>query len=282
MDNKLKGIIWLLIASLGFSLMGLFVKLSGDLPVVQKSLFRNIVGMILPLYFVYRYKTKLFGSLNNQPVLMMRSLFGLTGVLLNYYTIDKMILSDADMLNKLSPFFTIIFCALFLKEHIKRYQMISMIIAFCGALFIIKPSFSSDMHIALIGVAGAIFAALAYTTLRVLGSKEQFFTTVFYFSFFSTLVLIPLTYFQYVPMTGTQIVYLLLSGVFATLGQFGLTIAYQHAAAKDISIFFYSTVLFSAVIGFITFQETPDLLSFAGYIIIFSASYYMFQRARTV
>ncbi|WP_414044771.1 DMT family transporter [Macrococcus equi] len=280
MDNKLKGIIWLLIASLGFSLMGLFVKLSGDLPVVQKSLFRNLVGMILPLYFVYKYKSKLFGSLKNQPILMMRSLFGLTGVLLNYYTIDKMILSDADMLNKLSPFFTIIFCAVFLKETIKKYQLLSMLIAFCGALFIIKPSFSSDITIALIGVAGAIFAALAYTTLRVLGSKEEFYTTVFYFSFFSTIVLLPITYFQYVPMSSTQLIYLLLSGVFATVGQFGLTIAYQHAAAKDISIFFYSTVLFSALIGFITFNEIPDYLSCMGYVIIFCASYYMFQRAR--
>lgn len=281
MDNKLKGILWLIVASLGFSLMGLFVKLSGDLPVVQKSLFRNLVGMILPLYFVFRYKTKLFGSLKNQPILIMRSLFGLTGVLLNYYTIDKMILSDADMLNKLSPFFTIIFCALFLKEHIQKYQMVSMILAFLGALFIIKPSFSSDMHVALIGVAGAICAGLAYTTLRVLGTKEASYTTVFYFSFFSTLVLIPLTYFQFVPMTSVQLIYLLLSGVFATVGQFGLTIAYKHAAAKDISIFFYSTVLFSAIIGFICFREIPDILSFAGYIIIFSASFYMFQRART-
>ncbi|MCE4955869.1 DMT family transporter [Macrococcoides caseolyticum] len=280
MDNKLRGIIWLLIASLGFSLMGLFVKLSGDLPVVQKSLFRNIVGMILPLYFVYRHQTKLFGQLKNQPLLMLRSLFGLTGVLLNYYTIDKMILSDADMLNKLSPFFTIIFCALFLKEHIRKYQLLCMLIAFFGALFIIKPSMQTDMHVALIGVAGALFAALAYTTLRVLGTKEPFYTTVFYFSFFSTMALLPLTYFQYEPMTHMQVVYLLLSGVFATMGQFGLTIAYQHAAAKDISIFTYSTVLFSAIIGLISFHEVPDVLSIAGYIIIFSASYYMFERAR--
>lgn len=282
MDNKLRGIIWLLIASCGFSLMGLFVKLAGDLPVVQKSLFRNIVGMILPLYFVYKNKTKLFGSLKNQPLLMMRSTFGLLGVLLNYYTIDKLILSDADMLNKLSPFFTILFCAWFLKEHIKRYQFISMMLAFTGSLFIIKPSFSADMHIALIGVAGAIFAGLAYTTLRVLGPKEQFYTTVFYFSFFSTIVLLPLTLYQYEAMSTTQVIYLLLSGIFATLGQFGLTIAYQHAAARDISIFFYSTVLFSGILGFIIFNETPDLYSFVGYIIIFSASYYMLRRTKKI
>ncbi len=82
-------------------------------------------------------------------------------------------------------------------------------------------------------------------------------------------------------MTTTQLIYLLLSGVFATVGQFGITIAYQFAPAKDISIFFYATVLFSAIISLIIFQEYPDIFSYIGYIVIFSASYYMFQKAKT-
>ncbi|TDM12628.1 DMT family transporter [Macrococcus lamae] len=281
MNNQQKGIIWLLIASLGFSLMGACVKLSGDLPVIQKSLFRNIVGMIIPLYFVFKYNERLFGSLKNQPLLMARSIFGLIGVLLNYYTIDRMVLSDADMLNKLSPFFTIILCAVFLKERVQKYQVIAIIVAFTGSLFIIKPSFSSDISVALIGILGALFAGFAYTTLRVLGPKEKFYTTVFYFSFFSTVILLPFVIYHYEPMTTIQLIYLLLSGVFATVGQFGITIAYQFAPAKDISIFFYATVLFSAIIGFIMFQEYPDILSYLGYIIIFSASYYMFKKTKT-
>ncbi len=281
MNNQQKGILWLVIASLGFSLMGMFVKISGDLPVMQKSLFRNLVGMVIPLYFVIKYNEPLFGQLKNQTLLMARSTFGLVGVLLNYYTIDRMVLSDADMLNKLSPFFTIILCAIFLKERVEKYQVIAIMIAFFGTIFIIKPSFSSDISVALIGILGALFAAFAYTTLRVLGPREKFYTTVFYFSFFSTVVLLPFVIFNYEPMTTTQLIYLLLSGVFATVGQFGITIAYQFAPAKDISIFFYATVLFSAIISLIIFQEYPDIFSYIGYIVIFSASYYMFQKAKT-
>ncbi|TDM03656.1 DMT family transporter [Macrococcus carouselicus] len=280
MNNLQKGILALLIASLGFSLMGAFVKLSGDLPVLQKTLFRNIVGMLIPLYFVIRNKERLFGRLQNQPLLIARSVFGLIGVVLNYITIDRMVLSDADMLNKLSPFFTILLCAVFLKENIRRYQIIAITVAFLGSLFIIKPSFSSDMNIAIIGVLGAFFAGCAYTTLRVLGQREKFYTTVFYFSFFSTIVLLPYVIFNYAAMTMAQTIYLLLSGVFATVGQFGITIAYQYAPAKHISIFFYATVLFSAIISFVLFRQTPDMLSFIGYIIVFSASYYMFQKTR--
>ncbi|GGB00447.1 DMT family transporter [Macrococcus hajekii] len=280
MNHLQKGIFSLLIASLGFSLMGAFVKLSGDIPVLQKTFFRNLVGMVIPLYFVFKNKERLFGQLKNQPLLIARSSFGLLGVVLNYITIDRMVLSDADMLNKLSPFFTILLCALFLKERIRSYQVIAIIIAFLGSLFIIKPSFSSDMTIALIGVAGAFFAGCAYTTLRILGQREKFYTTVFYFSFFSTVVLLPFVIFQYAPMTTAQTIYLLLSGIFATVGQFGITIAYQFAPAKDISIFFYATVFFSAIISFLLFRQVPDMMSFLGYIIVFSASYYMFQKTK--
>ncbi|MCG1010200.1 DMT family transporter [Salinicoccus sp. ID82-1] len=280
MNNTLKGIIALLISSLGFSLMALLVKYSGDLPTVQKAFFRNFVAMLVSLSFALYYRAKLFGRKENQGLLMLRSAFGVAGVLLNFFAIDRMVLSDADILNKLSPFFTIILCAIFLKEYIRKYQMIAIIIAFIGAIFIIKPSFSSDTLYALVGVLGALFAAGAYTVLRVLGSREKFYTVVFYFSFFSSVVLLPFFIWQFEPMTMTQFWLLVLAGLFAAFGQFGLTIAYSYAPAKEISIFFYSTILYSAIFSIVFFNEIPDMLSILGYVIIFSAGFYMFMRNR--
>src|SRR5690625_953776 len=156
MSNTTKGIIALLISSLGFSLMAFFVKYSGDLPNVQKTFFRNFISMGIALAFVIYYKEKLFGHKENQGLLLLRSSLGLAGVLLNFYVIDRMVLSDAEILNKLSPFFTILLCAIFLKEYIRRYQMISIIVALAGAVFIIKPSMSSDTVYALLGILGAV------------------------------------------------------------------------------------------------------------------------------
>lgn len=280
MSNVAKGIIALIISSLGFSLMSLFVKYAGDLPTVQKAFFRNFISMVISLALVLYYRESLFGKRENQGWLLLRSALGLTGVLLNFFTIDRLVLSDADILNKLSPFFTIILCAIFLKEYIRRFQLISIIVALIGAVFIIKPSFSSDTYIALLGVLGAIFAAGAYTVLRVLGSREKFYTVVFYFSFFSTVALLPFFIFQFEAMTASQFWLLILSGVFAAIGQFGLTIAYSFAPAKEISIFFYSTIIFTAIFSIVVFNEVPDLLSIFGYIVIFSASYYMYMKNR--
>src|SRR5699024_6285533 len=280
MNNVVKGIIALIISSLGFSLMSFFVKYAGDLPTVQKTFFRNFISMLIALALVLYHRESLFGKRENQGWLLLRSGLGLAGVLLNFFTIDRMVLSDADILNKLSPFFTIILCAIFLKEYIRKFQLISIIVALAGAVFIIKPSFSSDTYFALLGVLGAIFAAGAYTVLRVLGSREKFYTVVFYFSFFSTVPLLPFFIYQFEPMTASQFWMLILSGIFTAIGQFGLTIAYSYAPAKEISIFFYSTILFTALLSIIFFNQVPDMLSILGYIIIFAASYYMYMKNR--
>jgi drug/metabolite transporter (DMT)-like permease len=78
-------------------------------------------------------------------------------------------------------------------------------------------------------------------------------------------------------MTILQFSYLLLAGVFATIGQFGITWAYKYAPAKEISIFDYSNIVFSAIISIVLFNVYPDKLSILGYIIIFLASFYIFM-----
>ncbi|RLQ93777.1 DMT family transporter [Falsibacillus albus] len=278
MSNRNKGIILLLLSAFGFAMMAALVKLSGDVPTVQKTLFRNMVSAIIAFGFVVYHKERLFGRKENQKILLLRSSLGTIGIVLYFYAIDHLVLSDADMLNKLSPFLTILFSALFLKERARMFQVIAIIIAFLGTLFIIKPSFSYEFIPYLAGVLSAVFAAGAYTVLRVLGSKEKFYTVVFYFSFFTTVSMLPFVFIYFEPMSLKQLIYLLLAGVFATIGQFGITIAYKFAPAKEISIFFYSTVVYSALISIMIFGQVPDMYSIIGYIIIFGASFYMFVK----
>ena len=82
--------------------------------------------------------------------------------------------------------------------------------------------------------------------------------------------------YVYEPMTTLQFVYLILAGIFASLGQFGVTLAYKYAPAKEISIFDYSNIIFSAILSIFLFGVYPDKLSVVGYFIIFAAAFYMF------
>src|SRR5699024_10018325 len=135
----------MLISSIGFSIMTLFVKLSGELPSIQKTYFRNIVSSVIAIFFVMYNQESLFGKKENQIVLLGRSIFGTLGIVFLFYAIDHLVMSDADMLNKMSPFLVIIFAAIFLKEKVLPFQIVTIVLAFIGMLFIIKPSFSVDV-----------------------------------------------------------------------------------------------------------------------------------------
>ena len=111
LSDRTKGIIFIILSAFGFAMMSAFVKLAGDLPSFQKTFFRNLVSAIVALILILKHKESLFGKKENQKTLIMRSTFGTLGIVLNYYAIDRLILSDANMLNKLSPFFVIIFSA---------------------------------------------------------------------------------------------------------------------------------------------------------------------------
>lgn len=274
--NRNKGIILLIMSAFGFAMMATFIKLCPEIPSFQKIFFRNSVSLIVASIAIIQHKKRFFAKKENQKLLLLRCTLGTLGIMFNFYCIDRMVLSDANMLNKLSPFFIVVFSAIFLHERIKLNQLLSVVVAFVGALFIIKPSFSFDVVPALVGTLGGICAAAAYTCIRALRGREDAETIVFFFSFFSCIVTLPVTIITYTPMSLVQFTYLVLSGVFASIGQFGITLAYKYAPAKEISIFDYSNIIFSAIISLIVFDMLPDYYSVFGYLIIFVSSFYMY------
>src|SRR5699024_12264019 len=113
----------------------------------------------------------------------------------------------------------------------RRFQAVAIVIAFAGTFFIIKPAFDLEVVPYILGFLSAVFAAGAYTVLRVLGDKEQFYTVVFYFSFFTTVILLSYVVLFYETMSVNQWVYLLLFGLFASVVQCGINVAYNCSTA---------------------------------------------------
>lgn len=276
--RKTKGIIYIIVAAFGFSVMSLFVKLSGDLPAFQKAFFRNFIALIFITAMMLREKIGFLPKKSNIPALLGRSLFGTLGLLCNFYALGQLNLSDANMLNKLSPFFAIIFSVFLLKEKPNVIQLLGVTVAFTGSVLIIKPGFDNPRVIpAIAGVLGGMGAGAAYTFVRKLGENgENSKRIVFYFSAFSCLFCVPFMISEYEPMTAVQTLFLILAGTFACVGQLGITKAYLCAPAKEISVYDYTQVVFAAILGFFVFGDLPDLLSVGGYILICGAGIAMF------
>lgn len=278
MERKYKGIVCIVISAFSFALMNVFIRMAGDLPSMQKSFFRNLLCFFFALAIMKKDHVGFSGKRENIKFLILRSLFGTLGILCNFYAVDHMALADASMLNKMSPFFAIIFSLLILKESISLVQVLAVTGAFLGSLLIIKPTgFDMARVSALIGLMGGLGAGVAYTFVRLLGTRgEKGPFIVCFFSGFSTLVLLPVMLFDYTPMTMQQLGWLLLAGVAASGGQFGITAAYCYAPARDISVYDYSQIIFSAILGFFLFGQMPDVYSWIGYGIICGMAVWMF------
>ena len=276
----------IILSAFCFACMNVCVRLAGDIPSIQKSFFRNLVAVIFAGAILY--KKRLYPRVKKEYLgpLALRCIFGTLGVLCNFYAVDHLLVADASILNKLSPFFAIIFSFLLLKEKIKPTQAFCVTLAFVGCLFIVKPGFQNASLIpALIGVCGGLGAGIAYTMVRVLGTHGvKGPIIVFYFSAFSCAAVLPWILLHYVSMTMGQVGTLLLAGLFAAGGQFSITAAYTYAPARKISIFDYSQIIFATVLGLVLFREIPDIYSFVGYglIILASLCMFLYNRRETV
>lgn len=283
-NNILMGIFCIIVAGFGFSLMALFIKLAGNLPSMQKGFFRNIIAVgISSIPLIKHWKSINFpkGKLS-WSVLISRSVFGTIGLVFNFYAITHISLADSTIIQKLSPFVILILSYIFFKEKMTKFQMIAIVIAFIGVGFIIKPSGDGFVSMgALAALLGAFCSGIAYTCVRYLGTHNvsgEFI--IFFFSTLSTLLLLPYLIFDYKVMTMYQLSMLILAGASATIGQYGVTFAYKYVAAKNISVFDYSQVLFSGIFGFIFFNEFPDLQSLIGYIIVISVGIILVKKSK--
>ncbi|SDZ30303.1 EamA domain-containing membrane protein RarD [Proteiniborus ethanoligenes] len=272
MKNKTKGVILMIFSSLCFALMAAAVKSVPEISISQKMFFRNSVTLVVASVMILKKKKSFVGK--NKKGLLMRSILGLLGIAGNYYAISKLPLAESEILNKTSSFFVIILAGIFLKEKITRKQIYAIILAFVGALFVIKPRLDFSILPALIGLSGAFFAGAAYTMVRYLNRTDSPDTIVFYFGLISTLAVIPMMLLDGFVLSGVpQLLKLLSVGIFAAAAQIFMAYAYSFASASELSIYLFINIVFSLLIGFAIWGELPDIFSLFGGLVIILSGY---------
>ena len=281
MKEKQQGILFIILAGFFFASMSFFVRLSGDLPTMEKAFFRNAVAVLVAAFMLARTKEGFHVQKGSWPDLLMRSFCGTVGLICNFYAVDHMNIADANILNKLSPFFAILMSYFILKEKANKVEWACVAVAFIGAVFVVKPAFNMQFVNAMIGVIGGLGAGIAYTFVRKLGKKgERGPIIVMVFSTFSCLCTVPFLISEFQPMKAVQLLCLLMAGVSAAGGQIFITKAYTKAPAKEISVFDYTQVLFAAFLGFVFFGQIPDWMSLVGYLIIIGSAIFKWNYLR--
>jgi drug/metabolite transporter (DMT)-like permease len=277
MKNSEKAILLMLLSTLSFAIMGAAVKFLQDVPVTEKVFVRNLISLFVAFLLARRSSMKLFGSsAKGRLLLLSRSFFGLSGVVLIFYSIGHLTLADSALFMRLSPFWVAIFAALFLSEKLTKNKVLLLIMAFIGAIVVIRPQFNISTLPAFAALLASLSAGAAYTLVSKLKSYEKPETIVFFFSFFSVVVMIPFVFVhRYIPTT-IELLGLIITGLGAAGGQITLTYAYRFGKASEISIYNYLGIIFSSIIGYVLWLEIPDIFTIIGAFIIFGSGFLMF------
>ena len=275
-ERRLTAVGCIIASAFGFALMGMFVRLADfhgeEISAFQKGFFRNLVALGIALALFARHGEPLRRlTASSWASLVLRALFGTLGIFANFYAISRIDLCDALMLNKMAPFFTVVFTWLFVGERVTLRQGLCIVGALLGTALVVRPGFA---HVALlpasIGLSSGLCAGAAYACVRKLGREQvdgRFI--VLFFSAFSCLASVPFMIHRFTPMTLAQVAILVGAGASAALGQFGITAAYRLAEPRQIAVFDYTNVIFGALLGcWVLGQPAPDALTMLGFAII--------------
>ena len=277
MTDRRKGILMAIGAAFFYAMIAVSIKWIDGIPPLEKFFFRSVFGLVFICIFMARYRVSF--KYVNQAMLILRGLTGLAGGLTYYLAVSKAPLAEVITLSNMFPFMVVILSAIFLKEKIKSYHIAAVAISFAGALLVIRPGFSGMNIYYIVAFSSAVFTAFSYTILKHLRTTDTSEIVVFYFSLIGVMGCVPIMLLgQFVMPTAYQFFQLSVLGLNATIYQWLVSSAYKHAPAGELSIYSYTTILFSSLMGILFWQEYLMPATVLGIICIFIGGYIIFRR----
>ena len=268
-----KGFLWMLIATLFFSLMGTTVKLGSEyFSPIELVFYRSATSLIF-IFFIMNIN-KVTIKTDYLILHFKRSLVGFISLLLFFYAIGHLPLSTAISLNYTSPLFLGILLPFILNRKLNYKVYAMVLIGFIGVFLILKPTFNDEsIYAGVIGLFSGLGAAVAYLYLTQLGQlKEPDIRTVFYFTLISTIGSAFLLINQEIHTPRINDFKVLIGlGASATIAQIAITRAYRVGNTLGNASLSYLTIIFSAFIGILLFKEIIDYVSIFGMLLIITS-----------
>ena len=260
----------MLLSALGFALMAACVKaVSGlGIPVLEIVAARAVVSLVISYLDIKRKRLSVWGQ--NKPLLIARGAVGTLALICVYFSVTRLPLAEAAILQYTYPAFTAVIALWFLKERIQTATIICIVLSIAGLGVMLRPELSANAVLALPGLSviaallGALGSAVAYVLVRRLSQSEDSSVIIFYFPMIALPVALSLLGTDLVIPSGEALLLLLLVGLFTQVGQVGLTKAMAVEEAGKAAAYSYIQVVFSIILGALFFNELPTLWSWLG------------------
>jgi drug/metabolite transporter (DMT)-like permease len=262
-----KGILYIIIASLFFSIINVLVKYFQTIPALEIVFFRSIVSLFISYVTVRKLKLKIFNQ--HTPLLLARGVSGAIALSLYFYTIQNMPLATAVTILYLAPIFTIILAMLLVREYPGKWQWPFLILSFVGVVLLKNFDPRVSLVHFFMGLSAAFFAGLAYNFIRLLRGKAHHQLIILYFPLVTIPICMPFIFNIWVTPDFYELLGLLAIGLFTQLAQIFMTKAYMLESASKISHYNYLTSFWAFVSGIVLFNEHLNQLSLLGLFLIF-------------
>lgn len=266
---------WLILASEFFLVCaGMVIKhLNGAVSTEQTVFFRNLFGLVLLLPWLWRNGVQAVKT-DCLHLHFLRALMGVSAMTCMFYAWANLPLAEAALLKQTMPLFVPIVAFFWMSERLSWHNLLALGLGFVGIVLVLNPmQEAATLNLAVLaGLLGAVMGGSTKVSIRRMrSSDEPAHRVVFYFALFASVLSALPAGLAWQPLTWVSLVWLSVLGVFATLAQLLLTVAYGHAPAGQLGAFTYASVIFAALLGWLLWGEALTLLAVLGMAIIIAA-----------
>ncbi|NKB52901.1 MAG: EamA family transporter [Rhizobiaceae bacterium] len=277
--DNMRGIGWALVAAAMFAFTAALAKVAiEDYHVLQILFFRQLVVLISSLPAI----APTFPDSLKTPHIKAHAI-RLSGAFValscSIWAVAVLPLTTATTLAFAQVFFVALLAMWFLNEPVGKVRITAIVIGFIGVVIVMRPGTEGLFNsYALIPLAGALGAAIAIVSVRRLSQVETTATLLTYQAIFVGLLAgLPLIWLWRTPdLMGLLL--LLSMGVLAAVGQWVGIRALRLGEVSVIGNIEYTKLIYAAILGYVLFQEIPDIYTIAGAAIIVVSAIYIFHR----
>ena len=278
LPDNLKGALFLMLASILFSLMALLIKLLGQHLQVTQILFVRQLGMtVMVLPAILRHFP---GSLrSNRPGLqILRMGFAVVAMLGGFSAVIHLPMADATAIFFAKSFFMTIFAVLFLGEIVGIYRWSAVGIGFVGVMIMLQPGTADFSIYSLASLTGAAGAAAVMIVLRILSHKDSADTIMTWSALGIGMVMAIPGIYYWQPPTKFEWGLLAILAVISYFGQRCNIFAYKHGEASLLASLDYVRLLWASLFGFLVFGHIPGVPTWVGAAIVVAAAVFTVYR----
>ena len=271
MSNNVKAILLTLIGSFFAVLMEALIRVAQyDSNVYTIGFFRFFFGLIIISPYLIKNKFNTYKT-RNLKFYLLRGFFNLPMMIFGFGALVYVPFEQFKAMNFLSPIIVVLLSFIIFREKIFYFRILALIIGFIGMLIIIRPGIIEFNIGTLMILISLTFWSFIIILSKFVSKDDSPITMVTYQYTIMTILALPLAVFFWQAPSLISLFYVFIAAISGTILHLCLAQSYKYAELSVTQPIWFSGLIFGSILGYFAFNETPDIWTWVGGIVVFSS-----------